>query len=710
MSNPTEQESPSPAPSPPADNPTAKERPPKASTLDGEAEGTAGDKEDEEPGELGGSESRGHDDRVVTRTVQAKNSFIDSYIRVEGDFIIGEDARGRVSVPVADVTRSVMSARKTFVEPGYFSALKQALAKPNVVILAGAACGKWTAAGVALQATGHEPILQLPSDMAVRNLVDGVKSICERSPAAGIVVESVDSKTLTTLAGFEMHRLAEALAGGTALILTTRAVDDLKRYDVDGVLLFECSSPNLEQVIERAAATPEARRTAIAALALLHDHALSPSDVLALLERAAESDPSPEQLAEAFDGQSTDVALDEWLNSERTAEHVASLAAGAALEGAPIVDVDLAAKRLSELFAAGFDEGKDGVKTFKLADRGWPKDMIAITHTTVATHFGRHPVEVVRVSPPHTRERVVEYLWRRLGQDFRGPFAEWLSDLAGDQSPEIRLGAAVTAGVLFVVDPVIAERELIEAWALDKRFSHRLCAAVALGAPVAIGADPASARALTTRWSNSPDLRLRHVAVLAYGGLLGAWDPGSAAATHLWRIATETPELARAANISLASLMAAGGAATRVRATVTRLLSAQAGIERVPRRVYELLPLILKHLTVAGDLPSDSLSALLDEEDSFHALATLIAKAFSTPSGVESARGALEILLHAMADGRVDQRAAFKIITEVRNAAAPGDGAAVDAQLERVLWAGARLPLPIADAARLVLAEFFPSS
>lgn len=709
MSDPTEQEASGPEPSPPADSPTAKERQPKTSALDSEAEGTAGEKEDEERGELGGSESRGHDGRVVTRTVQAKNSFSDSYIRVEGDFIIGEDARGGVYVPVADVTRLATIAREAFVEPGYFHTLKQALTEPNVVILAGAACGKWTAATVALQAAGHEPILQLPSDMAVRNLVDGVKSICERSPAAGIVVESVDSKTLTTLAGFEMHRLEEALAGGAALTLTTQAID-VKPHDVNGVLLLECSSPNLEQVIERAASTPEARGTAIAALGLLHDHVLSPSDVLALLERAGESDPSPEQLAQAFDGQSTDVALDEWLNSERTAEHVASLAAGAALEGAPIVDVDLAAKRLSEMFAADFDEGKDGVKTFKLADRGWPKDMIAATHATVATHFGRHAVEVVTVCPPHTRERVVDYLWRRLGQDFRGPFVEWLSDLAGDQSPEIRLGAAVTAGVLFVVDPVIAERELIEDWALDKRFSHRLCAAVALGTPVAIGADPASARALTRRWSDSSDLRRRHVAVLAYGGLLGAWDPGSAAATHLWRIATETPELARAANISLASLMAAGGAAVRIRATVIRLLSKQADIERVPRRVYELLPLILKHLTAAGDLPSDSLSALLDEEDSLRALATLIAKAFSAPSGVESARGALEILLHSMADGRVDQRAAFKIITEVRNAATPGDNAAVDAQLERVLCASARLQLPIADAARLMLAEFFPSN
>jgi hypothetical protein len=173
VSDTTEQESSGPEPFLPADSHTAKERQPKTSALDSEAEGTAGDKEDEDRGELGGSESRGHDGRVVTRTVQAKNSFSDSYIRVEVDFVIGERARGDVSVPVADVTRSATSARETFVEPSYLHTLKQALTKkPNVVILAGAACGKWTAATVALQAVGHEPILQLPSDMAVRNLAE----------------------------------------------------------------------------------------------------------------------------------------------------------------------------------------------------------------------------------------------------------------------------------------------------------------------------------------------------------------------------------------------------------------------------------------------------------------------------------------------------------------------------------------------------------
>jgi len=35
---------------------------------------------------------------------------------------------------------------------------------------------------------------------------------------------------------------------------------------------------------------------------------------------------------------------------------------------------------------------------------------------------------------------------------------------------------------------------------LDERFARRLCAAIALGAPVAIGADPSGARGLTRRW------------------------------------------------------------------------------------------------------------------------------------------------------------------------------------------------------------------
>ena len=111
-------------------------------------------------------------------------------------------------------------------------------------------------------------------------------------------------------------------------------------------------------------------------------------------------------------------------------------------------------------------------------------------------------------------------------------------------------------------------------------------------------------------------------------------------------------------------------------------------------------------------MPRNSLMALLaDEKDSFHALTTLIAKAFSAPRGVESARAALEALLRALADGRLERRAAFKIITQVRKAAREeGELDVLDAQLKRVLWANARRQLPVADAARFVLNEFFPSS
>lgn len=698
--------------SPPARGSEEGEATPEAAdALNEEAEGLADEDEDGAEGGLGESEGRGHGGRVVTKTVQARNSFSDSNIRVEGDFIIGDGAR--LAVPVADVTRSVKIARDTFVEPGYFPQLIEALTEPKVILLTGAACGKRTTAGVALERTNHDPILELPSDMAARGLVDGIKKVCKRSPDAGIVVESVDSKTLSTLTGFELHRLDKILSDGAAVVLTTRSLKGVPQ-DMDGVNALECESPSLTQVLERATGSSEARDAAIAALGLLSDRVLSPNDALTLLEHARAADQSPEQLAQAFDGQATDVALDQWLSTDRTAEHLASLAAAAALDGAPSVDVDLAAETLSDMFAPEGEETVEGVKTFGVADRGWPEGIFALTQTSVSTHFGYQEVEVVEACAPHNRARIVAYLWQRLGVDFRRPFAQWLRDLAGHQSSEIRLGAAVTAGVLFAVDPVIAERELIRPWALDKRFSRRLCAAIALGAPVAIGADPAGARALAKGWSNSPDLRLQHVAVLAYGGLLGAWDPGSAAATHLWRIATETPELARAARISLASLTAAGGSAARVRATVLGMLSAQAEIERAPRHVYVLLPLVLRHLTARGDTPRDSLMALLNapqERESLRTLSKLIANAFSAPSGYESARATLEVLLQAMADGRIEQTAVFRIVAELRQAGREGSEIEVlDAQLERTLWANARKRAPTADAARSVLNEFFPSS
>jgi len=113
---------------------------------------------------------------------------------------------------------------------------------------------------------------------------------------------------------------------------------------------------------------------------------------------------------------------------------------------------------------------------------------------------------------------------------------------------------------------------------------------------------------------------------------------------------------------------------------------------------------------VASRLWRDPLDAPVENE-SFLALARLLAHAFAAPSGYASAQGSVELLLRAMADGRLEQSAASRIVCETR-VVAPGDNAldTLDAQLERALWANARRRIVTADAAKSILNEFFPSS
>jgi hypothetical protein len=676
-----------------------------------ETDGPVASHDDEIGDGTADAEDRGHDERIVAKSIQTSNAVIDSQLSIAGDLNIG--ATERETVPVADVTGSIEAAEKTYVEPEYHQCLSDALIEPKVIVLVGAACGKRTTAQVALRQKKHNPILQLPSDMAIRRLVGGIEKVGAKSPSSGIVVEAIDPKTLVALTNFEVHRLAELLTKGVRVVLTATSLHGVPQQ-LDGVTIIHCSVPSPSGVIRRAGRDADATQRAIEAIELLEGRCWSPSDALALLDCAGDATQSPEDLARAFDGNAACVVLDEWLSTDRSAKHVACLVAAATLDGEPSVDVDAAAATLAEAFAADQEELSEGTKTFRVADRGWPEGLVEITHTPTGTHFGYHEVEAIRVCPPHSRSQIIKYLWHRLGADFRRPFTEWLKGLAAHPNPRIRTGAAVTAGILFTIDPVIAERDLMKPWGLDKRFSSRLCAAIALGTPIATDADPAGARALAQVWSTSSSLQLRHVAVLAYGGLLGAWDPASAAPAHLWRIATESPELTRSANVSIASLMTAGASAARIRASVLGMLAAQAAIDRVPSRVYILLPLIIRHLTAGGELSSDSLKALVsqpEEAATLTTLGTLLANTFIAPPGYDHAKRALDSLLHGVADGHIEQGAALAILAAMRDAARRVDKLnALDARLRRALSTTAREHDESADAARAVLEAIFPAN
>lgn len=652
--------------------------------------------------------SRGHDARIVTEAVEAVNAFIGSHVTIAGD-IVGEGS-ARVMFPTSDISASVASTIPAFVEPSFFADFVATVERDHLVLLVGNGCGKRTAAGVALHRAGHTPILQVPADFPTKSLVDGIERLFRKSPKAGVLIESVGFNTLSELAGFELQRLRGVVSGGSAVVLTARTPLPLASGLVD-LPTVEGTPPEAKRVVEVIADAQgmpwTARSFALEALELLAPP-VSPSTAVSLIQAARTSRGPPEELAARVDATATDNVLDGWLSKGQSADHVASLAAAAVLDGNPSSDVDAEAIALSQLLGEEPSGAASEPKLFRTTGRGWPAEIVKVTHQPFNTHFGSQETEVVEICPPHTRDRVITYLWRRLGADFRRPFVLWLHQLPAHRSASVRMGAAVAAGILFVEDPIIVERELLRAWALDGSQSPRAAAGLALGVPAAFGADPAPARALAHAWGTGPDSRLRHAAVVAYGGPLGAWDPGSAAPAHLWRIGGETPELENAANVSLASLVAAGAEAGRVRDTVLVTLLSQTERRPPPRRAYGLLPLLLEHLTARGEVARASLVAILGdpERTSLSALAALLAKAFDAPRGNDSACAALGVLLRALAESRVDDQAVMQIVSEMKSVASSrGRLTSFHSQLTRALRAHSHRRGPLADGAQLLLAR-----
>jgi hypothetical protein len=645
---------------------------------------------------------------VVAEQVRARNVFINSTVTYER--MTDDDGRREAIVETADITAATKAAAATFLSPPGFDALGETLSRQRIVLLVGAGCGKQTAAAMALARAGCDPLLQIASNVTAKHLVQAVVSSFRRHKKAGILIDSVESSTLAALGGFGLKRLRGATPDGGALVLTARAQEVPQALDVTTV---QAQPPDASRVVQHVTrtlgASPEVVNVALAALALLPEPV--PPRTASGLAHAAVARPTAtaEELAADHASVATDDLLDEWLNAGPTAEQVAALAAAATLDGSPTAVVDAAAATLASALDEG-DEETDGPKIFRPVDRGWPAGAVELAQRTVTTHFGRQVAEVVALCPPHTRQRTVAFLWRRLGADFRSPFIAWLHDLAAHERTLVRRGAAMTAGVLLVEEPLVGEGELLRPWALDDDALRRASAAMALGLPAALGADPTAPRRIAQAMSKG-QIRARHTAVMAYGGLLGAWDPGSVASTHLWRIGDETPQLRAAADSSLASLVCAGGDAARVRAAVLGVLAAEAAERPVPPRVYRLLPRLLRRLTASGGPARASLAALTGghEDDNLHMLGTLLAQAFDDPAGRECALDALRVLLIAVDQGRLAEETLHRIVQAMKGAVDGEQRARVGQQLREALQLELREHGDTADAARALLATLFPT-
>ena len=668
-----------------------------------EGEGPAADGEDDETGDP--------DFELPASTLTAKrNLYSHNTFYIGGDFKdVGGEARGLI--PVADVTNEVAATGKVLVEPESFDDVVAAIEANRMAMLTGRGCGNRVAAGAALAAGNRSPILELPADSPVKQLVDAVEQLCEENSCVGFLVHSFDPKQLAALAGFELRRLRGLLAGGRAAIVFTTSSDSIERSQAGELPVLAGIAPDWRAVLGKTAKAmglPASRREQVEEACEKLPEPVSPGTVVELAELAAQRDLPAAELAVAAGGRSP--ALDEWLRQQPSARSVAAMGAAATLDGVPSGDFDSAAARLGAALE-GEREPAAEEKRFGPADRGLPEGVVRFGRATVATHFGHQETEVVEIEQPHTRDRIVGYLWSQLDADFRRPFVEWLRDLPRVSSGSVVSAAAVTAGTLFAADPIAAERELIRPWALDGRPRQRYCAGLALGVPVARGADPLPARTLAKSWAESSAPSLLRAAIAAYGGPLGIWDPDAAAPTHLWRMAHRASELRRPAERALASLVAGGSEAARTRAAAIALLLAETEDKPVPpTRVYSLLPLLMARLSAGDRKARGSLSALVDgsEPESLTSLATLMAKTFDAPTGQRNAFSATRILLTAISEGRIDRDVLDTLVAEMVAAAAKrGRKPQFESQLARVLRAESRGQNPLREVASSVYDTFY---
>ncbi len=163
----------------------------------------------------------------------AGNSWRENTFIVSGDVIVGSGGRRKI-VPFVDLTGSVDAPPHAFVRPPRFAELVAAFHRHRIVVLVGHGVGKSTAASNAMLHSGATQILQLPGDIPVSNLLEGIEQICSKEPATGILIDAVDIDTLGRLGGFELTRLRSTLGTAGGLIMTTQA----RATAVPGLVVF----------------------------------------------------------------------------------------------------------------------------------------------------------------------------------------------------------------------------------------------------------------------------------------------------------------------------------------------------------------------------------------------------------------------------------------------------------------------------------------
>ena len=596
---------------------------------------------------------------VVVESVQARVATVgQTHI---GSVVINE-AGQHYRVPLTELT--ALHKDMPFAPPPGFADFSPALRSRRVVLAVGPdGCGKEMAVTHALRTNGATTVKLLPADLSVSEMSRVVQAGADESDA--FVLPGLDEAALRALAGPAGQPIRAAVSAGRVTVAVVTSAEPAATAQRDfGVVLL--GYPDASQVLaiyaRHRSVSQSAHGLAEQVLSQLRPP-VCPATVTAILgEVSAHPAKTAPEIAALFNADVSDEAVRQWLSEGRPSADVATLAAGAALSGAPSLVVQEHAQDLARLLHPA--EARDQTPPL-LGGAIWAAGLLRTATEKVNTHFGIQALETVQVSDPHRPAEIVLAIWRSLGTQFRSCYCDWLSMLP--KAPQLRWHASYTAGVLFAADPVLIEGRILRPWAHSDQSPLRRCAGLALGAPLAAGADPTPSRALAHAWGTSGSVNLREAAITAYGGLLGAWDPISAAPLKLFRIGQTTPVLRHDADLALARLMVAGAEASAAREGVLAYLKLAVTDRGTRTRVFSCLARATEALTWPRAVCMESLTALRSEPGNWDTLTALLATAMITPAGVGHAQDCLFLLVRGVARGVIDDDVAEDAIRGMKH-------------------------------------------
>ncbi|NLT54419.1 MAG: hypothetical protein GXX79_07580 [Actinomycetales bacterium] len=504
------------------------------------------------------------------------------------------------------------------------------------------------------------------------------------------------------------HVLAVTRSRGLRVVVTTTAEPDpawRRRFTV-----AELDYPEARAVSAAYLRTTGASPTAHTLTAdVLNELELPvrPAVVAAVVTEAIKGSRDTQAIVREYSTTSYVDALTAWLGEGRSPREIALLAAGTTLSGADCVAVNEQAEVLARMLRGPSTVVRE--KRF-VAGTSWPETFLRPATGRVGTHFGVLTTDLVEVCPPYRPNELLQSLWLTLGPDFRQSYVRWLRTLAGRR--KLRWHAAYSAGGLFSLDPVVAEEEILRPWANSRQAWDRRCAGMALGTPVAMGADATASRRLANAWATGPSPHLNHAAVAAYGGVLGAWDDSTIAPMQLYRIARRVPPLATEVHWTMANLVVSGADAIHARTCTLAYLETTSRGQREARTVYAMLPALFDSLLSPATVCVESLQALRSEPSNWHRLCTLVGTALTTPPGAKSGRACLTAVTEAIALGHVDHSFASELIRGTKEACRPlGSVSRLGDALRRTLTPLTRSPSgDTRSVATALMTQFFAGS